>query len=109
MAPIIPNPGGYAQRAMVLIERHGWRLRLAMGGNRLETGRKLCLYSMEQHHKKRFIAGAICPQCRQQDSLVLLIGSEQESVNCVNCGFSLSQADSQPADSDGQLIGMFKP
>jgi len=64
---------------------------------------------MEQRQKKRFIAGAICPQCRQQDSLMLVIGPQQESVNCVKCGFSLSQSDNPPAGTDAQLIGMYKP
>ncbi len=38
--------------------------------------------------KKQFIAGAICPQCSEMDSLVLY--ADDQSVACVSCGFTKS-------------------
>ncbi len=36
--------------------------------------------------KKRFIAGASCPKCNQQDSLRWWIENAIEVVECVDCG-----------------------
>lgn len=36
--------------------------------------------------KRRFIAGAVCPRCGQQDKIVLDMGSDTR--HCVSCGFS---------------------
>jgi uncharacterized metal-binding protein (TIGR02443 family) len=38
--------------------------------------------------KKQFIAGAICPQCSEMDSLVLY--ADDQSVACVSCNFTKS-------------------
>tara|TARA_B100000989_G_C19465502_1_gene438081 strand:+ start:115 stop:372 length:258 start_codon:yes stop_codon:yes gene_type:complete len=43
--------------------------------------------------KKRFIAGAVCPKCKEMDRLVLEISeaNDKEEVQrrrCVSCGFS---------------------
>ena len=35
--------------------------------------------------KKQFIAGAVCPECSDTDSLVLY--SDDQSVACVSCDF----------------------
>ena len=45
--------------------------------------------------KKQFIAGAICPDCSEQDSLVLY--PDNQDIECVSCGFkqSPSQRDEQ--------------
>ena len=37
-------------------------------------------------YKKRFIAGANCPNCKETDSLVLY--SHDQSFECVSCGFT---------------------
>ncbi len=37
---------------------------------------------------QRFVAGASCPACNQEDSL--LIDSEDQSIECVDCGFTQS-------------------
>lgn len=63
-------------------------------------------------HKKRFIAGAICQQCKGQDTLMLYKENEVEKVECVDCGDIQSQTDAQVAassKSEGQVIGLFKP
>ena len=42
--------------------------------------------NLKQNHKqKRFIAGAKCPNCDDQDSLVLY--SHDQSIECVSCGY----------------------
>lgn len=36
-------------------------------------------------NKRQFIAGAICPKCKSQDTLVLITQDGDESVECVSC------------------------
>lgn len=36
--------------------------------------------------KKQFIAGAVCPECSDTDSLVLF--SDDQSISCVSCDFT---------------------
>ncbi len=38
--------------------------------------------------KKRFIAGASCPQCSQQDTLRWWIDNNIELVECVDCDYT---------------------
>ena len=45
--------------------------------------------------KKQFIAGAVCPECSDTDSLVLY--SDDQSVACVSCDFTKS---SEQRDSE---------
>lgn len=40
---------------------------------------------------KRFIAGAVCPKCSQQDSLYVEAG--HSSAFCVNCGYEMLPTD----------------
>jgi uncharacterized metal-binding protein (TIGR02443 family) len=42
--------------------------------------------------KKRFIAGAICPECGAEDRLVVEETLEQKRRRCVSCGFSDANA-----------------
>src|SRR5690606_38409032 len=37
--------------------------------------------------KKRFIAGAVCPQCSTADSIVMYKENNDEYRECVDCGF----------------------
>ena len=37
--------------------------------------------------KKRFIAGAVCPRCAQQDKIVMYDSDNQRVRECVNCGY----------------------
>lgn len=37
--------------------------------------------------KKRFIAGATCPECGKIDTVYIIKGSAQQSRHCVDCGF----------------------
>jgi len=45
--------------------------------------------------KKQFIAGAVCPECSEIDSLVLY--QESQDIECVSCGLkqSASQREEQ--------------
>jgi len=38
---------------------------------------------------QRFIAGAVCPQCNEMDSL--LLNNNDQSIECVDCGFQQSE------------------
>lgn len=42
--------------------------------------------------KKRFIAGAICPACKQMDKLVMYRENDTQVRECVECGFSENQS-----------------
>lgn len=68
--------------------------------------------------RKRFIAGAECPACHAQDTLLLSIQGEQETVSCVKCGHEFSErgakapaapAKAEPKVAPEGLIGIFKP
>lgn len=38
--------------------------------------------------KRRFIAGAKCPRCQTQDSIVMLTSSDDEWIECIDCDYS---------------------
>jgi len=38
--------------------------------------------------KRRFIAGAVCPECRCEDRIVVEPTEQGHARVCVNCGFS---------------------
>jgi uncharacterized metal-binding protein (TIGR02443 family) len=62
--------------------------------------------------KKRFIAGATCPSCKQQDTLMLYFENNVEKLACVKCDYSESQTDKEVAaasKNDAGVIGVFKP
>ncbi|ACS84192.1 MULTISPECIES: YheV family putative zinc ribbon protein [Musicola] len=62
--------------------------------------------------RKRFIAGAVCPQCHSQDTLAVGREDEQDVVVCVRCGYRQRQPEAgqkpEEAASD-RLIGIFRP
>ncbi len=37
--------------------------------------------------EKRFIAGAVCPRCGQQDKLVMFVADDNTYRECVACDF----------------------
>jgi uncharacterized metal-binding protein (TIGR02443 family) len=41
----------------------------------------------EMKQKRRFIAGATCPSCSQEDKIVLVIEAHHEFIHCMNCEF----------------------
>ena len=42
-------------------------------------------------HKKRFIAGATCPECKTMDMLMLYKEHDVEKVECMQCGHKMAQ------------------
>lgn len=42
-------------------------------------------------NKKRFIAGAICPQCHLIDKIVVYQQAEANFAECVRCGYKQEQ------------------
>ncbi|PKI03313.1 MULTISPECIES: YheV family putative zinc ribbon protein [Alteromonadaceae] len=67
---------------------------------------------MSNKNRKRFIAGATCPSCKSQDSLMLYFEHNVEKLACVKCDFKETQTDpkvaaaTRPSES---VIGIFKP
>lgn len=63
--------------------------------------------------KKRFIAGAICPLCKQLDSLRWGQDAQQEITECVKCDYIerrvLTAHEKVTQQPENQLIGIFKP
>jgi len=62
--------------------------------------------------KKRFIAGASCPKCSQQDTLRWWIENNIELVECVECGHQdqrKPESMETTKHSGEEMIGIFKP
>ncbi|WAT00843.1 YheV family putative zinc ribbon protein [Rouxiella chamberiensis] len=62
--------------------------------------------------RKRFIAGAVCPECKALDTLRLWQEDQVEVVECVKCGHQKRQTDEQVKKhvrGDEQVIGIFDP
>ncbi|EKN4687611.1 YheV family putative zinc ribbon protein [Yersinia ruckeri] len=62
--------------------------------------------------RKRFIAGATCPQCKAMDTLALWLEDQVEVVECVKCGHHQRQTDqqvNQHVRPKEQVIGIFDP
>lgn len=67
--------------------------------------------------RKRFIAGAECPACHAEDTLMLTIAGAEETVSCVQCGHEFSERGAakpkttEPSSAVPQegIIGIFKP
>lgn len=62
--------------------------------------------------KKRFVAGAVCPKCKAQDSIMLHFENNVEQIECVHCDYHESQVDkkvSSASKGSTGVIGIFKP
>ncbi len=67
---------------------------------------------MKTKLKKRFIAGAVCPKCKAQDTMALTKEDGVEKVTCVSCGEQMVQAEEQVEKAvrqHEQVIGVFNP
>ena len=63
-------------------------------------------------NRKRFIAGANCPQCNELDTVALTLENGVETLICVSCGFSQTQTPTQATAATRQfeqMIGVFDP
>lgn len=69
---------------------------------------------------KRFIAGAVCPSCRQMDKLVVYRENQETIKECVSCGqretmdalgrpAELSTRVNRPADNNEQVVELIDP
>ncbi|MCO7227081.1 YheV family putative zinc ribbon protein [Pleionea sp. CnH1-48] len=38
-------------------------------------------------NNRRFIAGAVCPECQAQDRIVTYQKNEQDFFECIDCGY----------------------
>ncbi|MFX7072708.1 YheV family putative zinc ribbon protein [Acinetobacter baumannii] len=64
--------------------------------------------------KKRFIAGAKCPKCEAIDRIVMLTTTEDERIECIECGYSENRPThidepETPAIPDEIGVIQFKP
>lgn len=62
--------------------------------------------------RKRFIAGASCPQCHAHDTLALSLEGDQEKVACVQCNFEMHSREQPLIEAtpiSTQIIGIFRP
>ena len=62
--------------------------------------------------RKRFIAGAVCPQCNSLDTLTLWAEDQVEVVECIKCGLHKRQTDERVSKAlrpEEQVIGIFDP
>ncbi|MGJ8679130.1 YheV family putative zinc ribbon protein [Paraglaciecola sp.] len=62
--------------------------------------------------KKRFVAGATCPQCKSLDTIMLFFENNVEKIECVKCDYHESQTDKQVTQAtraSENVIGVFKP
>lgn len=67
---------------------------------------------MQKRNKRRFIAGATCPECKALDTISLYFENNIEKLECVACGYAESQADGKVTDATREnesVIGIFKP
>ncbi|ADN77590.1 conserved hypothetical protein [Ferrimonas balearica DSM 9799] len=80
-----------------------------------KSGGMIAYFAAQQERKqmatkKRFIAGAQCPECQEQDSVMLYAESGVEVMECVACGYRKHQApDAAEQKAGGEVIGVFKP
>jgi uncharacterized metal-binding protein (TIGR02443 family) len=62
--------------------------------------------------KKRFIAGATCPECKAMDTMMLYVENNVEKVKCVKCEHEMTQPDGAVQGATRQfeqVIGVFNP
>lgn len=62
--------------------------------------------------RKRFIAGAVCPACKAQDSMAMWRENSVDVVECVKCGHQMRETDKAVREhvrKEEQVIGIFHP
>lgn len=48
--------------------------------------------------KRRFIAGAVCPRCKEMDTIIMFRQEGTENRECVSCDFAEQSNFNQPAE-----------
>jgi uncharacterized metal-binding protein (TIGR02443 family) len=67
---------------------------------------------MNKKTKKRFIAGATCPNCKKLDTLMLYFENNVEKLECVSCDYKETQTSQEvtaASKTASGVIGVFKP
>lgn len=67
---------------------------------------------MSKKQKKRFVAGATCPECKGFDTIMLYFENNVEKLECVSCGYQETQTDDKISEqhrTNENVIGVFKP
>lgn len=62
--------------------------------------------------RKRFIAGATCPKCQSQDTLMMWREDKIDIVECVKCGEQQRQINDEATPhvrKQEKVIGIFTP
>ncbi len=62
------------------------------------------LNNMTPKKTRRFIAGAVCPECQEMDKIVTYIQDGEDVAECVSCGY-MSQ---RPKEEDVRAINAEK-
>ncbi|MFT5209591.1 MAG: putative metal-binding protein (TIGR02443 family) [Flavobacterium sp.] len=62
--------------------------------------------SLNPKSLKRFIAGAVCPQCQVVDKIYTLNGEHGVSRNCADCDFSEQLIDLEMGEDGTQIIAL---
>jgi len=52
--------------------------------------------------KKRFIAGAVCPHCQAQDTIVLIESEGDKHFECIECGHTDKMSDNANSESTSE-------
>lgn len=58
---------------------------------------------MSNKQRKRFIAGATCPQCRSIDSIMLYFENNVEKLQCVKCDYKDVQSSTDVSEQVASL------
>tara|TARA_B100001094_G_scaffold333086_1_gene408466 strand:- start:1386 stop:1595 length:210 start_codon:yes stop_codon:yes gene_type:complete len=65
---------------------------------------------MVKKQKKRFIAGAKCPQCEGHDTLYVSEKNAIQVVSCVDCSYQDKHKENKDTEHNSEhIIGIFKP
>ena len=60
--------------------------------------------------KRRFIAGAVCPNCAEMDKTVMFTNDEGEEVReCVSCGYSQTTSEQAVEDQAKEIVTRVTP
>ena len=67
---------------------------------------------MSKSVRRRFVAGATCPECKELDTISLYYENNVEKLESVACGYNEAQTDekvSAVTRESENVIGIFKP
>ncbi len=62
-----------------------------------------------QNATRRFIAGAVCPQCGELDKLVLYVNTPDQRRECVGCGYQDKLSDTAVSAEPPTRVNQARP